>query len=192
VLAGNSYTIINANTTFYDTSNGGSIIFDGTNDYLSISGNNINLGNTFTLNAVVKLTSDNSDTSIIGTSANGSDNWFGINTNKLYTFFTEIADVNNNSLTGNTTLLNGVWYYVTVTINGSTVTCYLNGVSDGTKTVAFTIGGWNGAFAIGRRSPDVAQRYLNGNIAHLNGYNRVLSATEVLQNFNAVRSRFGI
>lgn len=190
VLPGNNYTLVNLNNTFYDLQNGGSIILDGTDDYISVY-NTINLGNTFTINAVIKLTSNNSDTVIFGTNANGSDNWFGITTNKLYTYFTEIADVNNNSHTGNTTLSNGTWYYVTLTVNGSTVTFYLNGVLDGTKTVAFTIGSWNGTVDLGRRG-GVAQRYFNGNIAFVNGYNRVLSNSEILQNFNAVRSRFGI
>jgi hypothetical protein len=34
--------------------------------------------------------------------------------------------------------------------------------------------------------------YLNGNIYSGKVYNRALSATEVLQNFNATKSRFGL
>jgi hypothetical protein len=35
-------------------------------------------------------------------------------------------------------------------------------------------------------------RYFNGSIAQTTIYNRALSASEVLQNFNATRARFGI
>jgi hypothetical protein len=37
-----------------------------------------------------------------------------------------------------------------------------------------------------------AGEYLNGQIALVQIYNRVLSASEVLQNFNAYRQRFGV
>lgn len=169
----------------------GNILFDGIDDYVPLS-LSVTLGNTFTINSFVKLTADNSDTSIFGSNANGADNWFGIYTNKIFVYFTESADINNNSLSGNTTLSNGVWYYVTTTINGSTVTCYLNGVLDGTRTVAYTIGSWTDVCAIGRRSFSTAQRYFYGNIANLSCYNRVLTASEILQNYNDTKTRFGI
>ena len=35
-------------------------------------------------------------------------------------------------------------------------------------------------------------QYLNGQIAQASIYNRALSATEVLQNFNAQKARFGL
>ena len=34
--------------------------------------------------------------------------------------------------------------------------------------------------------------YLNGNISQTSIYNRALSATEVLQNYNATKTRFGL
>jgi hypothetical protein len=193
-LSGNNKngTLTNFPIAPFDGSNGGNIVFDGTDDYVVLN-SSIALGNTFTINAFIKLTNNNSDTSIIGTDANGADNWLGINTNKIYALFTQTADVNNNAITGNTTLLNNQWYHVTITINTSTVNVYLNGVQDATpKTVAFTIGDWSDLFAIGRRSVYVAQRYFLGNIAYIQAYNRTLSASEILQNFNAQRGRFGI
>jgi hypothetical protein len=45
-----------------------------------------------------------------------------------------------------------------------------------------TYGGQTGAHAY----------YYNGNIAVVSVYNRVLTATEVKQNYNALRYRFGI
>jgi hypothetical protein len=46
----------------------------------------------------------------------------------------------------------------------------------------------NQSLFIGRRTTS----YFGGNIANTTVYNRVLTATEVLQNFNATRSRFGV
>jgi hypothetical protein len=36
------------------------------------------------------------------------------------------------------------------------------------------------------------QYYSGGNISNVQIYNRVLSATEILQNYNATKSRFGL
>jgi len=185
----NNGTLTNGPT--FNAGNGGSILFDGVDDYASIP-NTINLGNTFTISSFIKLTSNNGDTSVTGTTANGSDNWFGINSNKIYLFYTETTDVNNSALLGATTLSNGIFYQITAVINGSTSIVYLNGIQDGTRTESFTIGSWNESYAIGRRSASVAQRYFNGNIANIVFYNRVLSATEILQNYNVQKTRFGL
>jgi hypothetical protein len=37
-----------------------------------------------------------------------------------------------------------------------------------------------------------ANQYLTGNIAQASIYNRALSASEVLQNYNATKTRFGL
>lgn len=189
-LSGTNNGTLTNGPTFSNT-NGGCIVFDGTDDYISVP-NTINLGNTFTISSFVKLTNNNSDTSVTGTNANGSDNWFGINSNKIYLFYTRLTDVDNTALLGATTLSNGIFYQITAVINGATSIVYLNGIQDGTRTESFTIASWNGTYAIGRRSIDVAQRYFYGNIANIVFYNRVLTAVEVLQNYNSTKSRFGL
>lgn len=175
----------------FNNGNNGNIVFDGVDDYVPLN-SSITLGNTFTINAFIKLTGNNADTSVVGTDANGGDNWFGVFNNKVFAYYTQISDVNNSSVVGNTTLLNNLWYCISVTINVSTVTLYLNGVFDGTKTESFTIGGWTGFYAVGRRSYGIAQRYFYGSIANVTLYNRVLSSSEILQNYNDTKTRFGI
>jgi len=176
------------NDVYFDNSNYGTLLFDGSSNYIKVSAPSF--GNTFTISAFIKLTSNNSDTAIYGSDANGSDNWFGINTNRLYTFFTQISDVNNSSLTGSTTLQNNVYYHVALTINGSTVKMYLNGVEDASTTVAFAIGAWGSSLdSIGRRG-NLAQRYFNGNISVFSVYNRVLSQAEILTIYRNYRTRY--
>lgn len=75
-------------------------------------------------------------------------------------------------------------------VNVSTVTVYLNGILDATSTISFSIASWNGGYTIGRRSPNYAQFHFYGNIANVTFYNRVLTATEVLQNYKALKPRF--
>jgi len=190
-LSGNSNNGTLTNGPTFNVNDGGSIVFDGVDDY-ALLGSSVTLGNTFTINAFVKLAGSNNDTSIVGTDANGSDNWFGIASNVIYAFYTQTADVNNASTYGATILSYNRWYYLSMVVNVSTVTVYLNGILDGSSTQLFTIGSWNGNYAIGRRSSSVAQRYFYGNIANVTFYNRVLTAKEILQNYNAGRVRFGV
>jgi hypothetical protein len=50
----------------------------------------------------------------------------------------------------------------------------------------------NAQYVIGRSGVGYAPDTFKGNIAQVSIYNRALSASEVSQNFNATRSRFGI
>jgi hypothetical protein len=186
----NTGTLTNGPT--FNSANGGSIVFDGVDDYVNIP-STVNLGNQFTIMAYVNLSGSNADTSIYGSDANGADNWFGVNTDRLYLYATETTDVNNFSVTGTTTFntTNTIWYNVACTINTNTATVYVNGIQEATTTRAFTIGSWSSTGAIGRRA-SVAQRYFKGHIANLMMYNKVLTPLEILQNFNATRGRFGI
>ena len=190
-LSGNRFNGTLTNGPTFNVNNGGSVVFDGVDDY-ALLGSSVTLGNTFTINAFVKLAGSNSNGVIIGTNANGSDNWLSITNNKIRAFCTEFADVNNVATDGATTLSYNTWYYLSMVVNVSTVTAYLNGISDVTSTLPFSIASWNGNFTIGRRSTDSATFYFYGNIANVTFYNRVLSATEVIQNYNAGRVRFGV
>ena len=86
-----------------------------------------------------------------------------------------------------TALSVGVWNHIAFDVNSSTdvVNTYINGVLDKTAsgsetyTTGFEKLGWNGG-----------SHYLGGDMAHVAFYNRQLSATEVLQNYNAMKGRF--
>lgn len=79
------------------------------------------------------------------------------------------------------------WYYVGVTKNGGTATSYVNGSSLGTQSVSNpkTAG----------TSPVYLFEYYTNPLANLNNlliYNAVLSDSQVLQNFQAIRGLYGI
>jgi hypothetical protein len=184
----------------YSTEGGGSIVFDGVDDYC-VNLTSINVGNSNTVCAFIKLNGSQTSpggaglpgASIFNPFANGIDNWLGITDNKLYLFATEFSDVNNFNLVGTTPLdtTNSVWYFVTSVIDGNTATIYINGVLEATVTKSFTIASWGGSGAyIGARN--TTQRFLKGSIANVSVYNRALTQNEILQNFNAQKSRFGL
>ena len=79
------------------------------------------------------------------------------------------------------------WYYIGVTKNGGTATAYVNGFSVGSNGVSNPKTAGNASIIINEYYPNP----LN-NVNSLMIYNRVLTAAEVQQNFNALRGRFGI
>lgn len=180
------------NNPVFDSANGGSIVLDGVNNYIPISGT-INLGNIFTILCWVKLSTLAGGTYIIyGLDANGSDNWLSISANQVSLLATEIADVNTFSINGGSLSSTNIWYHVGATINSNIAKVYLNGIEQNSTTVAFSIGNWNSSnTAIGRRGI-LSQFYFPGSISSLQTYNKVLLPSEILQNYNAQKSRFNL
>ena len=87
------------------------------------------------------------------------------------------------------TLANNTWYHVcfTQTTTGAAV-IYINGVSDATATFTSPLSGTiTSNIRIG-----LYAGYFSGNIPVAKIYNRVLSQTEVSQNFNALRGRYSL
>lgn len=79
------------------------------------------------------------------------------------------------------------WYYVGVTKNGGNTVMYVNGVQVGTGSVSSpkTSGSANMYFFEGHTAADIT------NLSCFHIYNRVLNATEVANNYNAIRGRLG-
>ena len=63
-------------------------------------------------------------------------------------------------------------------------------VATASQTVATSVN-FNTA-RIGNVDGDRASEYLVGNVSSLKFYNKALTASEISQNFNALRGRFGI
>jgi len=187
---GNNGSLVNGPT--FNSGNGGSIVFDSANDYVNF--NLINLSNIFTINIVAKAATGSGTNVLLCPSSNNVDNWIAIANSKTQMYFTEFADFNNVAFNGNTTIdtSNNVWYSFTATCNVNTASLYVNGNFDGSTTVGFNIGAWSGSnSSIGRRAGGGAS-YFSGSIALVQAYNRVLSAQEILQNYNAQKGRFGL
>lgn len=100
----------------------------------------------------------------------------------------------NHYISGNvqsSTFLNiNQWHIVAVTRNGNTITHYLNGIPDGSGTNSASIA-TNNPYTIGN-GHDYTSEAFGGYIGFVYVYDRALTANEILQNFMAVRSRYGI
>ena len=91
------------------------------------------------------------------------------------------------------------WYYIVVTYNGSSsatgVSFYINGAK---TTGDITVRNGLTATILNSQNVQLGARtaadavYYTGRIASASIYNKVLTADEVLQDFNANRSRYGL
>jgi hypothetical protein len=184
---GNNGTLVNGPT--YNSANGGSIVFDGVDDYINC-GNSLNLQiTTGTLSAWVKATS----------SVNGIYRaiickqlaWgLFVLDNILVTY--DWGNVASRPTT--ITVGNSIWCNVCMSFTETTgtpsnnATIYVNGLPVLTTTIKNVNQNINCFIGYGNSS----NQYVIGNIASTQIYNRALSATEVLQNYNATKTRFGL
>ena len=203
-LSGNGYTGTLTNGPTFSSSNGGGIVFDGTNDYVDTTYNG-NTGNNFTVSAWCYPTA-------VG-GANGSEivvkNYavtqpFGSYTiDYLSTSKFRFGVANNLTLsqvtqTGTSAINN--FYYVALTFGGDasdkTIRGYvnINGTMtlDATSTIANNPAYNTGKFNIGSFGLSTTGNSFTGTIYIAQLYNVALTAAEIQQNFDAMRGRFGI
>ena len=193
----NNGTLVNGPT--FNSGNGGSIVFDGVNDYVSIDSNfslNTNIG--FTINLWFKLTSYSSTFPTLftlKTTSASSGLALLLTTNSSYSPLT--FGWNGISYKPSTTILTGIWNSVSITYNGGGISTisnflfYING-TPANLLPSGTFAGISQINTLGTLNSGTDNFWFNGNISQTLIYNRVLSAQEVLQNYNATKGRFGL
>ncbi len=156
------------------------ITFDGTNDYVDCGNLSISAGK-ITVNAWVKLDAFTSPAShIVDSALNG---WhLSVLSNGIPYFWNGITY----HTTGTPLILN-TWYMLTG-VQSTTLDIYVNGVlanSIASDVNVTSNNVWIGAWQSGTRP-------FNGKILNTQIYNRALNASEILQNYNATKSRFNL
>ena len=179
----------------YSGSNFGTLTFDGTDDYVnSVTPTSLGIGlasNSFTISIWFKTTGNNEYYLF--------DNYNGFNDRNISlrlaygAFSVYVAGTGASiSATIGSGYNNNAWHNFSITWNGSNLlTMYANGSTIGSNTT--TLSGsfenyLNPAFQIGRRP--ASSSHLPGNISQVSVYNRALSATEIAQNYNALKGRY--
>jgi hypothetical protein len=202
---GNNGTLINGPT--FNSGSGGNIVFDGVNDFISGSDVPFRFANTFTLDVAVYFNGANIDGVIIGKRNGNPFNQYNMNISsgnpytggvgKVATFFGR-ADGGGPDITLNYTLPSAGIYNIVASINTNSQTLYVNGVARATTNVnisssTFNISGRD--LLIGAATNNAGTGIFGpfpGNIYTTKIYNRALSPQEVLQNYNATQTRFGL
>lgn len=189
---GNNGTLVNS--VGYNSSNRGSLVFDGINDYSSFS--SIISTKPFCISFWVRLTSVKnqcfySSRTILGHGISIFALGGAVGSN-IIRFDT--GDIANQWTTGYAPASN-TWVNIVLQVNDTSKQLYANGAF--ISSIDFSASIINisptiatiGASQINGTGYD---NYLAGNIAQVFIYNRALSADEIKQNFEATRSRFGI
>jgi hypothetical protein len=192
----------------YNFSNGGSLVFDGTNDYVKAPFNsNYNFGSgDFTVSAWINMTvlpSNNWSAFVTHGVSGSAQRWVfyydtrssqsspGLRFSSVNASNAANIDISVGSTSGWSA---GIWYYVTITRVGNVFTLYRNGIQVGntvTDADAIIDVTSNGLY-LGMENTGV-DAPLNGKISLVQIYKgKGLTSTEVYNNFVANRGRFGV
>jgi hypothetical protein len=207
-LSGNNYTGSLVNGPTFNSTNGGSIVFDGVNDYTTTALSTV--ARPFSMAVWVYFNNLTGWQTFIGQNAAGSttlgtfyfqktnDNQSNVGPGRLANTvglgFVENAGSGLAKYCYDTTAVTtNIWYNYHVSATTTDLTLYKNGV------LVFTTGSAvqtinaasNVIIAAGYYANSIVD-YSNVRLSTIQIYNRALSAQEVLQNYNAQKARFGL
>ena len=198
-LSGNSNNGVLTNGPTFNSANNGSIVFDGTNDYISLPYSEFTSAPMLTIEAWFNKDTNTNFQTLLSLRGPNSPNvkvLVALNTNgtiRLDSASTTAFLILYGGDVSYTTSL-GRWYHVAASIDYNTQdwAVYLNGeqIDSGNNP---TIRGYNtfgvDNFQIARNN---IIQHMDGKVGATRVYNRVLSSQEILQNYNAIKSRFGL
>jgi hypothetical protein len=181
-------TLMNSPT--FSIANNGSLVFDGLNDYTDVSNTSSfspSAATSFSISVWFNFTSALSWHGIF-TKNRSLNQHFGLWLNNSIPIF---GNAGGGNLSANTTLSSNRWYNVVCTQIGSTSrSIYINSNLAILSNVSYPSTG-NENIQIGRASG--VNEFFYGEISNVMFYyNRALTASEIRQNFEATRDRYGI
>jgi len=180
-LTVNQYNATLISSPTYSSSNNGILTFNGSSQYSSVSIPSLtDYSISFWVNVIslpggeLQLFGSPNDVSGISFINSGGWRWHSWSgaSSRLGTFVTT-----------------GTWCNFIMTATGSTTKFYLN--SQNTDTFNNKIS-WSAGTAYFCAVNPSTGRYLNASLGNISFYNRVLTDSEISQNFNAFRGRYGI
>ena len=201
MAAGNNGTLVNGPT--YSSANGGSIVFDGSNDYVNCGtpATTFNIGNEHTIIVWLKRDSSggnpNQGTFQITPTTSPYSGWEMYidkttgaigryrNENGSFLYSTNLTPDNQWCMAAISGFRDSTNGFFSTSLNGSTWVSFFTGNTSANLNLATNtpsnIGRWSGN-----------NHYLRGNIASVSVYNKIISPQEILQNYNATKTRFGL
>lgn len=182
----NGATLING--VGYTASNGGSLVFDGSNDYVEVLNSSSLQVNNFTLEAWVYPINNSENGHIIRKEGSYILSHYWGSGAKLGVWMQRTGGWE--STHANITVPLNTWTYIVGTYDNSAVSIYHNSnqVATTSKSGSTRVTA-NSVLINGVVSNSLPQSY-NSSIVKI--YNRALSSSEIQQNFVATRGRFGL
>ena len=190
LIGSNNGTLTNGPT--FSSDNGGSIVFDGSNDYSSISGSSdLTFGaGDFTVEMWVYATNFTNRGAFFD--SRKSDNVTGMvighesSTGEIRVYMPNLSVTT-------TDFSAGLWNHIAVTCESTTVRLFVNGSLKDTGTGANLSDTLSPVYIGYRTYTSSSYTYFNGKISNFKVYKgKGLTAAEVSQNYNALRGRYGL
>ena len=177
-MSGNNNSGSLTNGPTFDPTNGGSIVFDGINDSVALNGTATTT--TFTINTWIYPLSGSDPYGTILSYINTTGIWYRGVTKKITFFYSNLDHLTNGTLTEN------AWNNVVVVNNAGSASFYINSILD---TATYT---GTPSFTMTNIGDDPLSESYKGKISIMQVYNRALSAAEVKQNYDALKTRFNL
>jgi len=200
-LSGNGVTGTLVNGATFNSGNGGYIVFDGANDYVSTINDIVLEEEDFTM-GFWAFADDVSTNNRSLASSQTTNNWqdagswqISFSSSKLRMTVRNNAGDGGGNITSSSTVSIGTWYYFVITrTSGGNYKIYFNGEEDASKN---NVGGDNGTdldcpnFDIGINRGGGTE--WDGGMAIVQVYKgKALTAAEVKQNFDAFKGRYDL
>jgi hypothetical protein len=195
-LSGRGNTGTLTNGVGYNSGNLGSLSFDGVDDYVNIldSDNWFYSTGDFTIEFWYKFNSipDSDGQFFYSQRVDGGNYFFIFATNTKWEFDSYSANSQGPKITYTTTHNTTSWNCISLSRIQNNFSLYLNSNLVGSETNSFNLLNLNAPLEFGRWSGGPS-RYVNSSVSSLKIYKgKGLTATEIQQNFNALRGRYGI
>jgi len=179
--SGINVTLINGPT--FNTANGGYFEFDGTDDRAYSANNSFDITGNVTINSWIR--NDGTGSTLGNYMSNSQNSGYrmrrnGASGSQLWLY------ASGNAVSGGA-IYDDIWYMVTGVFSSTGLRAYINGVLVASNTTAYS-SSFGGDFFIGSYSG--ATEIFGGDIASAQVYSSALTASEVLQNYNAQKNRF--
>ncbi len=188
--------------SIFNSDNGGSIVFDGTDDFVNCGTNSTTMLTTSgSLSVWAKINTYNHANfwslagrgGSAGFDTNGYTIWYYTSINSMVATITNKTPINYGNVTvsfGTSVSLGNIIHNYTMTWDDTRLTTYLDGVFKNTTLYSYGAGDTTSTpFIIGRGPTNF---YSSSNVYNVSLYNKTLSSSEVLKNYNALKGRYNL
>jgi hypothetical protein len=180
--SGNNGTLTNG--SYYRSTSGGSIVFDGSDDNVSIGTNGFSFGSSPGTLSAWAATRDRTSTRTIvsyGSSVTNQARFLGVGASNFY-FSGYGSSISASGISTDT------WFNMVGVYDGTNASMYVNGALVAGPTDRSS---WNTIASNAGIGKNVSNtEYWQGDVAQVSVYNRALSAAEIQQNYNALKGRY--
>ena len=185
LIGSNDGTLTNGPT--YDSANGGSIVFDGVNDYIDCNSGVVNLNSSFTFSCWVKtpnsLSNNSNYSRVIGrgdVNTTYSGEWASISYDSNGDSFVVAIDddTTKSEYFGSISLTTNTWYNVVMSVDrGNNIYLYVNTTLDGSvaDNTSLNVDPPYNLYIGSMRNNNTIDYPLKGNISNCSVYNRSLT-----------------